>query len=116
MSANRRGKGGRLSGALFDLDLEPCEMRDASRDELVADLPRPVLRELLGRAVGDRKDGAVPLREDLARLAEDIHRDLLAAVVHDDLGAAGRQEHAMIDRVDEPAHDLLQNAEVDDEE
>jgi hypothetical protein len=49
-------------------------------------------------------------------LAEVVHRYTIALLPEGELRVFGREQHLMVDAVDQPAGDLLQNAEIQYEE
>jgi hypothetical protein len=84
--------------------------------QLVAHPAAQILGQHLGCGVGDGEQRAVGAREDVGRLAEVVHRDPAAVFVEGQLRIVLGQEDLVVDLVHQLAGDLLQHAEVQDEE
>jgi len=104
---------GRLAEAFLDFDPEhPREGQSPRRQPLAKPAGDVVGQQFRGR-IGDRQEGAFVAREAPVpvAVADPPVRSLLVEM---DQGTAGRQEHPMIDLVDDAAGQVLQRDEIED--
>ena len=90
-------------------------MRVSAASQLLPHVVAQILRQHFGRAVLNVEQGTVGTWKDVGRHTEVIDGQPVAVLVKGELGILRRQDHLVVDFVDELPGDLLEHAEVEDE-